>query len=120
MIVNITDYGKTENNNFVEYSVSDLTSDQMEFLNDNLGEETEIDGNLFKLKMYLAKKIHLSQFKLTKCLLKNLVWNMLTVTVQRRILTSFTEHQSVVMKELLLFLLKNMQVHSPCGLLPSN
>ena len=46
MIVSITDYGKTDDSNFVEYSVSDLTSNQMEFLNDNLDEETEIDGNL--------------------------------------------------------------------------
>lgn len=66
MIVNITDYGKTENNNFVEYSVSDLTSDQMEFLNDNLGEETEIDDNLFKLKMYFDDRLYPFQSDVAK------------------------------------------------------
>lgn len=35
----------------------------------------------FKLKMFMAKRIHLSPFKLTKCFQKNLVWNMLTKTV---------------------------------------
>lgn len=58
MIVSITDYGKTDDRNFVEYSVSDLTSNQMEFLNDNLDEETEIEGNLFKLKMYFDDRLY--------------------------------------------------------------
>ena len=58
MIVSITDYGKTDDSNFVEYSVSDLTSNQMEFLNDNLDEEIEIDGNLFKLKMYFEDRLY--------------------------------------------------------------
>ncbi|WP_405275286.1 DUF5750 family protein [Methanobrevibacter sp.] len=58
MIVSITDYGKTDDRNFVEYSVSDLTLNQMEFLNDNLDEETEIDGNLFKLKMYFEDRLY--------------------------------------------------------------
>lgn len=52
MIVKITDYGKMQDKNFIDYSVSGLTSSQMEFLNINLEEETEIDGDVFKLKMY--------------------------------------------------------------------
>lgn len=69
MIVNITDYGKTDSSNFVEYSVSDLTLSQMEFLNDNLGEETEIDDNVFKLKMYFDDRLYpfqsdVAQFRL--------------------------------------------------------
>ena len=58
MIVNITDYGKMDDKNFVEYSVSDLTSNQMEFLNDNLDGETEIEGNVFRLKMYFDDKLY--------------------------------------------------------------
>ena len=58
MIVSITDYGKTDDLNFVEYCVSDLTLNQMEFLNDNLDEETEIEGNLFKLKMYFDDRLY--------------------------------------------------------------
>ena len=52
MIVKITDYGKVEDKNFVYYSVSGLTSSQMEYLKSNLDEETEVDGDVFKLKMY--------------------------------------------------------------------
>lgn len=66
MIVSITDYGKTDDSNFVEYSVSDLTSNQMEFLNDNLDEETEIDGNLFKLKMYFEDRLYPFQSDVAK------------------------------------------------------
>ena len=69
MIVSITDYGKTDDSNFVEYSVSDLTSNQMEFLNDNLDEETEIDGNLFKLKCILK-----TDYILFKVMLPNSGW----------------------------------------------
>lgn len=69
MIVNITDYGKTDYTNFVEYSVSGLTSNQMEFLNDNLDEETEIEGDVFRLKMYFDDRLYpfqsdASQFRL--------------------------------------------------------
>ena len=58
MIVNITDYGKMDDKNFVVYSVSDLTSNQMEFLNDNLDGETEIEGSVFRLKMYFDDKLY--------------------------------------------------------------
>ncbi|WP_458455295.1 DUF5750 family protein [Methanobrevibacter sp.] len=57
MIVRITDYGKMQDKNFVDYSVSGLTSSQMEFLNINLEEETEIDGDVFKLKMYFDDRL---------------------------------------------------------------
>lgn len=41
MDVNITDYGQGERN-FVEYIVSGLAVNQLEFLNENLTENTEI------------------------------------------------------------------------------
>ena len=43
MDVNITDYGQGERN-FVEYTVSGLAVNQLEFLNENLTENTEIAG----------------------------------------------------------------------------
>ena len=52
MIVKIVDYGKTDDKNFVEYRISDLNSNQIEFLNDNLNEETRIEGNVLILKVY--------------------------------------------------------------------
>lgn len=58
MIVKITDYGKIGGKNFVEYSVRGLTSTQMEFLNGNLDDETEITDEVFKLKMYFEDRLY--------------------------------------------------------------
>lgn len=58
MIVEISDYGKTDDENFVEYIVTGLSSDQMNFLNGNLDDETEIDGDVFKLKMYFDDRMY--------------------------------------------------------------
>ena len=58
MIVNITNYGRIGDKNFVEYSVSDLTRNQMEFLDENLDEETVIEGSVFKLMMYFDDNLY--------------------------------------------------------------
>ena len=58
MIVKIVDYGKTDNKNFVEYRISDLNSNQIEFLNDNLNEETRIEGDVLKLKLYFDDRLY--------------------------------------------------------------
>ena len=42
MIVKIDNYGEKGENYFVEYKVSELSLDQMNFLKDNLSEECEI------------------------------------------------------------------------------
>ncbi len=52
MIVKIVDYGKSDGKNFVEYLISDLNLNQIEFLNDNLNEETRIEGDVLILKSY--------------------------------------------------------------------
>lgn len=69
MIVKITDYGKTDCGNFVEYDVSGLSLNQMEFLNDNLDEETQIEGKVLKLKLYFDDELYpfqseVAQFRL--------------------------------------------------------
>ena len=69
MIVKISDYGKIGDKNFIVYLVNDLTSNQMNFLNENLEEETEIDENTLKLKMYFDDKLYpfqsdVAQFRL--------------------------------------------------------
>ena len=47
MAVKISNYGKINDKNFIEYQVCGLSANQMKFLNENLEEETEIDGNMF-------------------------------------------------------------------------
>lgn len=58
MIVKISDYGDENNRKFIEYCVFGLTSDQMNFLNENLEEETSIDEDAFKLKMYFSDDLY--------------------------------------------------------------
>ena len=66
MIVKISDYGKIGDKNFIVYLVNDLTSNQMNFLNENLEEETEIDENTLKLKMYFDDKLYPFQSDVAK------------------------------------------------------
>lgn len=58
MIVKISNYGKLDDKNFIEYLVNDLPLNQMNFLNENLEEETEISGNTLKLKMYFDDMLY--------------------------------------------------------------
>jgi hypothetical protein len=66
MIVKISDYGRIGDENFVEYRISDLTSNQMEFLDDNLEEETEIEGDVLRLKMYFDDRLYPFQSDVAK------------------------------------------------------
>jgi hypothetical protein len=58
MIVNISNYGKIEDKNFVEYLVSDLSLKQKKFLKENLNEEIVCDENIFKLTMYFDDEMY--------------------------------------------------------------
>lgn len=58
MIVKITDYGMDKNENFVDYSISGLSGDQIEYLNDNLCEKTFVDGDILKIRMYFDDDLY--------------------------------------------------------------
>lgn len=69
MIVNINNYGDENNQKFIEYAVSGLSLSQMEFLDENLEEETLVEGDILKIKMYFSDKIYpfqseVAQFRL--------------------------------------------------------
>lgn len=57
-MVKITDYGKADGRNFVEYRISNLDLNQIEFLNDNLNEETQIEGDVLILKVYFEDRLY--------------------------------------------------------------
>jgi len=68
MIVNITDYGSSEVN-FVEYQVSGLSPEQLNFLDENLEEQTSIVGDDLVIKSYFEDKLYpfasdVAQFRL--------------------------------------------------------
>ena len=48
MIVKILDYGDEDAKKFIEYGVFGLTSDQMEFLNENLDEKSVAEDDVYE------------------------------------------------------------------------
>lgn len=66
MNVKIANYGKEDGKNFIEYEAYGLASNQINFLNENLSEETEINGEVFKLKMYFDDVLYPFQSDVAK------------------------------------------------------
>lgn len=57
MIVNIVDYGETGDKNFITYEISGLLPEQMEYLHNNLAEETSI-GDVLRIVMYFEHELY--------------------------------------------------------------
>jgi hypothetical protein len=66
MIVKVSDYGEKEGDNFVEYMVLGLSPDQLNFLDENLIEETEVNGNTLMLKMHFDDELYPFQSEAAK------------------------------------------------------
>ena len=64
MDVKITDYG--DDKKYVEYSVSGLSSNQIDFLNNNLNEKTEIEDDTLKITMYFDDDLYPFQSDVAK------------------------------------------------------
>ncbi len=52
MIVKITNFDENAEIPYIDYEVSQLMPDQMDFLNNNLDEETSIDEDILKIRVY--------------------------------------------------------------------
>ncbi|MBQ9026353.1 MAG: hypothetical protein IJ104_08285 [Methanobrevibacter sp.] len=52
MIVKITHFDENADIPFIDYEVNGLLSNQMNFLNENLEEETSIDGDTLYIRLY--------------------------------------------------------------------
>ena len=89
MIVKIENYGSDGGNYFIEYFVSGLSSNQLEYLNNNLSEECEIQEGLLKIKMYFDERLYPFQSDVAKIRLDDFIAREeLEMTV---FLTSFLE-----------------------------
>lgn len=66
MIVNISDYGKADRGNFVEYSVSGLSNDQIDYLKDNLDEEITVNEDILTLTMHFDDTLYPFQSDVAK------------------------------------------------------
>lgn len=71
MIVKITNFDENSEIPYIDYEVFGLSSNQLNFLNDNLDDETLIDGDILKIRLYFrdffpfqsdAAKIRLDDF----------------------------------------------------------
>ena len=58
MIVKIGNYGGENQKYFVEYLVSDLSSDQLNYLYYNLSDECELFDKYLKIKMYFDENLY--------------------------------------------------------------
>ena len=52
MIVKIIHFDESAEIPYVDYEVSQLSENQIDFLNDNLNEETYVDGDILKIRQY--------------------------------------------------------------------
>lgn len=73
MDVKISDYGTVNEQKFIEYDVSGLSASQMDFLDDNLDEETKIEGNLLKITMYFEEWLYPFQSDAAKFRLEDFI-----------------------------------------------
>ncbi|WP_458454101.1 DUF5750 family protein [Methanobrevibacter sp.] len=65
MEVKITDYGQGKVN-YVEYLISNLSYAQLNYLNDNLEEQTKIIGDNLSIKMYFGDELYPFQSDVSK------------------------------------------------------
>ena len=58
MDVRIVDYGDFEDKKFIEYHILGLSESQMAFLDENLIENTEFEGDVLKITMYFEEWLY--------------------------------------------------------------
>ncbi len=58
MIVKIMNYGDENDSKFIEYHVESLSKDQLVFLNENLDEETTVDEDILRIKIYFEEELY--------------------------------------------------------------
>ena len=73
MNVKITDYGDEGDKKYVEYLISGLSLNQMEFLKNNLDEKTVIGGDILKIKMYFDDELYPFQSEVAKFRLNDFI-----------------------------------------------
>ncbi len=73
MNVKIADFGKMDDKNFIKYHVFGLSSNQMDYLDSNLDEETNINNDVFQLKMYFEDVLYPFQSDVAKIRLDDFI-----------------------------------------------
>lgn len=73
MIVKISDYGKIDEKYFVEYRVYGLSAEQMNFVNENLDDETVIFDEELMIKLYFSSELYPFQSDVAKSRLDDFI-----------------------------------------------
>lgn len=73
MIVNIVDYGRINDKNYIVYDVTGLSEGQMEYLSENLVEETDINDEVFQVRMYFDDELYPFQSDVAKIRLDDFI-----------------------------------------------
>ncbi len=66
MIVNIVDYGDADEKKFIMYDVTGLLVEQINYLHDNLNEETSVNDDILKIIMYFEPEMYPFQSDVAK------------------------------------------------------
>ncbi|MBE6497745.1 MAG: hypothetical protein E7Z81_05660 [Methanobrevibacter sp.] len=73
MRVKIENYGEADGQYFIEYFVSGLSSNQLDYLHNNLSEECEIHEGMLKIKMYFDERLYPFQSDVAKIKLDDFI-----------------------------------------------
>ena len=73
MIVNISDYGDRDDKKFIEYSVSELSEMQLDYLKTNLNEDIVVNGDVLVLTMYFRDELYPFQSDVAKIRLDDFI-----------------------------------------------
>lgn len=72
MIVNVVDYGEGDDN-FVVYEILDLTSQQLNYLNDNLEDETSVEDGSLRITVHFSPELYPFQSDVAKVRLDDFI-----------------------------------------------
>lgn len=73
MIVNVVEYGEFDGKNFIDYDVLDLLPEQIDYLHANLSEETSVNGDILKIRMYFEPDLYPFQSDVAKIRLDDFI-----------------------------------------------
>lgn len=73
MRVNISDYGDRDDKKFIEYSVSELSEMQLDYLKTNLNEDIVVNGDVLVLTMYFRDELYPFQSDVAKIRLDDFI-----------------------------------------------
>lgn len=73
MIVNVVEYGEFDGKNFIDYDVLDLLPEQIDYLHANLSEETSVNGDILKIRMYFELDLYPFQSDVAKIRLDDFI-----------------------------------------------